>query len=70
MSDSGNTIRDYCDKCEEFIETPHLHNTKYEKKLEEIVKQYQRERNPCRHLNTHYEGSLGEFCNTCGAPVD
>jgi hypothetical protein len=22
----------------------------------------------CAHLNTHHEGSLGEFCNDCGAP--
>ena len=24
----------------------------------------------CRHENTHHEGSLGNFCNTCGMPVD
>ena len=22
----------------------------------------------CRHLNTHHEGSLGLFCDDCGAP--
>lgn len=24
---------------------------------------------PCKHENTHHEGSLGEFCDDCGAPV-
>jgi hypothetical protein len=25
---------------------------------------------PCRHLRIHTEGSLGWFCDRCGAPVE
>lgn len=25
---------------------------------------------PCPHTYTHHEGSLGEFCNACGRPVN
>ena len=26
-------------------------------------------RRKCKHENVHHEGSLGEFCDDCGAPV-